>query len=85
MVFDWLASISSVEVASHLITLETIINKAVDEFDNVYSTIGKDRQVIVDSTEDIAVTYEQQITNKDAAIHQHSKRHSSRCACPLTQ
>lgn len=42
-----------------MITLETIVNKAVDGFDNVYSTIEKDRQVFVDSTEDIAVTYEQ--------------------------
>lgn len=36
-------------VASHLLTLETIINKAVDEFDAVHNTIQTGRQAFIDS------------------------------------
>lgn len=51
-------------VASHLLALETIINKAVDEFEHVYATIEKGRQAFIHSTEDVVVTYEQQVTPK---------------------
>ena len=51
-------------VASHLITLETIINKAVDEFDTVYSTIEDGRQTFINSKEDIIVVQDYQLTNK---------------------
>ncbi|KAF1843204.1 Zn-dependent exopeptidase [Cucurbitaria berberidis CBS 394.84] len=51
-------------VASHIITLETILNKAVDEFDTVYNTIENGRKAFTASTDDIVVAYEQQITNK---------------------
>ncbi|KAI4658638.1 uncharacterized protein J4E79_006396 [Alternaria viburni] len=51
-------------VASHVIVLETILNKAVDEFDDVYSTIEAGRKAFIDSKDEIVVTYEQRITNK---------------------
>ncbi|KAI4678868.1 hypothetical protein J4E81_010596 [Alternaria sp. BMP 2799] len=51
-------------VASHVIVLETILNKAVDEFDDINSTIEAGRKAFVDSNDDIVVTYEQRITNK---------------------
>jgi hypothetical protein len=35
--------------------LEVIINKAVDEFDTVYSTIEGVRQTFIDSEEDVVV------------------------------
>ncbi|CAO2653283.1 Nn.00g026940.m01.CDS01 [Neocucurbitaria sp. VM-36] len=52
-------------VASHIITLETIINKAVNEFDTVYSTIENGRKAFIESKDDIVVAYEQQVTNKN--------------------
>ncbi|KAJ4317361.1 hypothetical protein N0V94_004964 [Neodidymelliopsis sp. IMI 364377] len=51
-------------VASHLLTLETIINKAVEEFDTVYSTIETGRQAFIDSEQDIVVVQDYQLTNK---------------------
>ncbi|KAI4929759.1 hypothetical protein J4E86_011701 [Alternaria arbusti] len=51
-------------VASHVIVLETILNKAVDEFDDVYSTIEAGRKAFIESKDEIVVTYEQRITNK---------------------
>lgn len=51
-------------VASHLITLETIINKAVNDFDEVYTTITNGRRAFTNSTSDIIVTYEQQVINR---------------------
>lgn len=55
-------------VVSQLITLETIINKAVDEFDTVYNTIENGRKVFIDSQDAIVVTYEQQTTTKNLAF-----------------
>ncbi|KAI8941235.1 hypothetical protein NX059_002470 [Plenodomus lindquistii] len=52
-------------VASHIITLETIINKAVDEFDTVYNTIETGRKAFTESQDDIVVAYEQRVTNKN--------------------
>lgn len=51
-------------VASQVIVLETILNKAVDEFDKVYSTIENGRKAFTDSKDDIVVAYEQRIKNK---------------------
>ncbi|KAF2850075.1 Zn-dependent exopeptidase [Plenodomus tracheiphilus IPT5] len=52
-------------VASHIVTLETIINKAVDEFDTVYNTIEKGRSAFTESKEDIVVVYEQSVAKKN--------------------
>jgi hypothetical protein len=51
-------------VASHVIVLETILNKAVNEFENVYGTVETGRKAFTDSKDDIVVTYEQRVTNK---------------------
>ncbi|KAJ4992817.1 carboxypeptidase 2 [Stagonosporopsis vannaccii] len=51
-------------VASHLITLETIINKAVDEFDTVYGIINSGRQKFVESKDDIVVVQDYRLDNK---------------------
>lgn len=51
-------------VASHLITLETIISKAVDEFDAVYNTIEDGRKAFVESRDDIVVVQDYQLSNK---------------------
>jgi hypothetical protein len=51
-------------VASHGITLETILNKAVNEFDTVYATIESGRKAFSESRDDIVVAYKQRITNK---------------------
>lgn len=51
-------------VASHLITLETIINKAVDEFDAVYSVIDSGRRKFVESKDDIVVVQDYRLVNK---------------------
>ncbi|KAF1935993.1 Zn-dependent exopeptidase [Clathrospora elynae] len=51
-------------VASHLITLTTILNKAVNEFEAVYSTIENARKDFTESKSDIVVAYEQRVTNK---------------------
>jgi hypothetical protein len=51
-------------VASHLITLTAIIDKAVNEFDSVYSTIEAGRKAFIDSEEDIVVVQDYQLSNK---------------------
>lgn len=51
-------------VASHLITLETIINKAVAEFDDVYTTIEDGRKAFIESEEDIVVVQDYRLSNK---------------------
>ncbi|KAF2032399.1 Zn-dependent exopeptidase [Setomelanomma holmii] len=51
-------------VASHIVTLETIINKAVDEFDSVYNTIETGRKAFTESQDDIMVLDDYPITNK---------------------
>jgi hypothetical protein len=51
-------------VASHVIVLETILNKAVDKFANIYDTIETGREAFTNSKADIVVAYEQRITNK---------------------
>jgi hypothetical protein len=51
-------------VASHLITLTAIIDKAVNEFDSVYSTIEAGRKAFIDSKEDIVVVQDYQLSNK---------------------
>ncbi len=51
-------------VASHVIVLETILNKAVDDFDNVYKVVEAGRKAFTESKDDIVVAYEQRITNK---------------------
>jgi hypothetical protein len=56
-------SISSA-VASHVISLETIVEKAVDEFDSVYDTIEKGRKEFTESKGDIVVLEDYGITNK---------------------
>lgn len=52
-------------VASHVVALETIIHKAVDEFHTVYNTIEDGRKSFIESKDDIVVAYEQQITYKN--------------------
>jgi hypothetical protein len=51
-------------VASHIITLETIINKSVAEFDTVYSTIEAGRKAFAESTADVIVLDDYSITSK---------------------
>ncbi|KAL1797188.1 hypothetical protein ACET3X_003794 [Alternaria dauci] len=51
-------------VASQLIVLETILNKAVDEYDDVYNRIEAGRKAFTESKDDIVVAYEQRIVNK---------------------
>lgn len=51
-------------VAAHLITLQTIINTAVDDFDNVYNTIESGRKAFVESNDDIVVVQDYRLTNK---------------------
>lgn len=51
-------------VASHLITLTTIIDKAVAEFESVYATIESGRKAFVESEEDIVVVQDYRLTNK---------------------
>lgn len=51
-------------VASHLIVLETILNKAVDEHDSVYSKVEAGRKAFIESRDDIVVAYKQRVTNK---------------------
>jgi hypothetical protein len=51
-------------VASHLIALTTIINKAVNEFEHVYTTIENGRKAFTESEEDIIVAQDYQLTNK---------------------
>ncbi|KAG9186308.1 hypothetical protein G6011_02864 [Alternaria panax] len=55
-------------VVSHLIVLETILDKAVDEFDNVFGTVEAGRKAFTESKEDIVVAYEQRITNKTVSF-----------------
>ena len=51
-------------IASHLITLNTIIDKAVTEFDHIYTTIQGSRAALVESTVDIVVVQDYRLTNK---------------------
>ncbi|KAH7070758.1 hypothetical protein BKA63DRAFT_83824 [Paraphoma chrysanthemicola] len=51
-------------VVSHLLTLETIINKAVAQFDDVYTTITQGRAAFAQSSADIAVLDDYSLTNK---------------------
>lgn len=51
-------------VASHVITLEIILNKAVGEFENVYSTVENGRKAFVESKKDIVVLDDYSITKK---------------------
>lgn len=51
-------------VASHLITLSTIIDKAVSEFDHVYATIEDSRKTFIESSEDIVIVQDYRLSNK---------------------
>ncbi|KAF3040381.1 hypothetical protein E8E11_004182 [Didymella keratinophila] len=51
-------------VASHLITLTTIIDKAVNEFDSVFTTIETGRKSFKESKEDIVVIQDYRLSNK---------------------
>jgi hypothetical protein len=51
-------------VATHLITLETILNKAVNDFDTVYNTIETGRKAFTESKADIIVLDDYSITSK---------------------
>jgi hypothetical protein len=55
-------------VASHVITLTTIIDKAIAEFDNVYSTIESGRKTFIESKDDIVVLDDYQITLKQISF-----------------
>ncbi|KAH4157026.1 hypothetical protein HBI68_201710 [Parastagonospora nodorum] len=51
-------------VASQLITLTTIIDKAVSEFESVYATINSGREAFTESNDDLVVLDDYQITSK---------------------
>jgi hypothetical protein len=51
-------------VASHVVALETIINRAIDEFEHVYATIENGRIAFAKSRQDIVVLDEYRISSK---------------------
>lgn len=51
-------------VASHLITLTTIINKAVDEFESVYNIVEAGRKAFIESKEDIVVVQDYRLSSE---------------------
>ncbi|KAF3034391.1 hypothetical protein E8E12_003240 [Didymella heteroderae] len=55
-------------VASHLITLTAIIDKAVNEFEHVYSTIEAGRKAFTESKQDIVVVQDYRLGNKTVQL-----------------
>ena len=51
-------------VASQLLTLTTIINKAVSDFDTIHATLESGRKTFTESKDDIVVLDDYQITHK---------------------
>jgi hypothetical protein len=55
-------------VATQVISLETIVNKAVEEFDSVYGAIEKGRREFIEGKGDIVVLDDYGITNKSIEL-----------------